>query len=221
VFGVQITTNNRHKINFPGWESFSSATGCRILVFAVPLREWATFPLQSFDGGPPDAAQVAPCDQYVITWVPVTEGELNNLSMNSLRNLCKAYDIDTSEPSEPSNPRQDLTKKLMEAEVPSADWGMLENVLQQACTPPQSPIASATTQPTTEPGPTVAAVDDAARQNPSPARRFSKEEVESWKVNYLKETARKYNVSTTGEDGKQLKKPDLQKRIISQLGTDP
>lgn len=128
VLGIQITTNRNHKINYSGWENFSSATGSCTLAFAVPPRHWFRYPPQKFDGQPADATQQAPCDQLVITWMPTTKAELNSLPVDDVRKLGQAFGIKEASTLPPA---QLVARLLKAAKAFTADSSVLEEALQQ------------------------------------------------------------------------------------------
>lgn len=216
VLGVQITTNINHKINYGGWEKFSSATGSRTLAFAVPPSRWSTYPPQTFDGGPANAAAQVPCDQLVITWVPMAEAELNSLTVADLKELGQAFGIKHTN----TLVKAQLVEQLSKATVPTADFRILEAALQKETEAGTNPklAAGAAKSVASAAGPPI--VNGQEQQGAASAQQFSKAQVMSWSYKTLTAMCKCHNVPTkSGKSGRVLK-ADLQARFISALGID-
>lgn len=217
VLGVQITTNPNHGINYPGWQRFSSETSSHTLAFAVPFSKWSTYPPQRFDAVPADAAQQVLCDQLVITWVPATVSELNSLTIHGLRELGKAYGIDADAST---LPRDRLVRRLLSAEVPTADFSVLEAALQKAkgSVMESEPAGGATDLVASA---VVAAgmpvVDGQVQLSVRSVQQFTKAQVKRWSAKELQGRCDQCGVPRQDANGRKLHKVELQDQFISMM----
>lgn len=217
VLGIQITTNGNHKINYSGWENFSSATGSRTLAFAVPPRHWFRYPPQKFDGQPADATQQAPCDQLVITWMPTTKAELNSLPVDDVRKLGQAFGIKEAS----TLPQARLVARLLKAaKAFTADSSVLEEALQQETEAGTEPELAASATGSVASATGLPVVEGQEPQGASAAQQFSKEQVMSWTAEELRGMCSRHKVPTKDANRKWERMAVLQARFISALGID-
>lgn len=217
MLGIQITTNRNHKIDYSGWENFSSATGSCTLAFAVPPRHWFRYPPQKFDGQPADATQQAPCDQLVITWMPTTKAELNSLQVDDVRKLGQAFGIKEAS----TLPQAQLVARLLKAaKAFTADSSVLEEALQQETEAGTEPELAASATGSVASATGLPVVEGQEPQGASSAQQFSEEQVMNWTAEELRGMCSRHKVPTKDANRKWERKADLQARFISALAID-